>query len=801
MSSKKDQLTKLMSLNNAQADEYLARFASELQSSIKALPGNDDILEKLDLLESFIYKVPALALQVVDFVLSHPSPATPKTTLLGEFPGKSHKDLILKCLNLLNRIRYHEPDGVLERLAPLVASREETVLHKAKEVLRSFARFDLNLLTQSEIGYRPQAKALEFVQRWPVAQQLENLDFVEVALQEILGSSVEGTSMENPDSISLRFASVQPNEFLKNLRREAMDLIYHIYTRTSDQSEQIRLVRILQYAARTPHMGPYGDDVAQMILDDTRVIIGIYRKMLFDDGDQLVAHVGLAHEIENTLGFYDQNTPVADEARQLRSAILADRFYQIFHLLVGTDRGFAENVSWHDAEATRSAAIDHMIDSVDASTLGQWIEDLNCIAAQAEVIGGWEFRHFDYFLRSLAKQKPALAQEVLNNALEHDSMLTLFAADLLDGFRDSGEVGIWDLVVDRIVRKGEPRYVSAIIWSLGTNRLADLENVIRERDLDLIEDTVRERNELAFLARCDEELPQLRSAIMNTLVRLYWRDPHRIEALIISELEGHPTFKRAQLSSIHTGLLREWIDCGQFSPEGIESLKRWLIEFIDLNWDAQSLLLNMARGDLQTALDVFWERIKKHAALEGPAFGAGRYDAIPFNFNRDLVAYLSGHPELQTRVWEWVEGMTPEHFRYNWDLSRFLNGIHAAHQLESALIEKGDDASLEKALALADHSTSGNIELLMEIVRRTDNEKILGEISAQLYATGVVMGEDGIAGAWESKKEMISRYLEDESERVRRFAEQMIKDLEESIKQERIHVAERREIRRIEFEG
>jgi hypothetical protein len=790
-----------MRLNNPQADEYLTRFASELQSSIEALPGNDDILEKLELLESFVYKAPAVALRVIDFVLSHPSSATTITTPLGEIEGRHHKDLVLKCLDLLSDIRYLDPDGVLERLVPLVVSQDETIGKKSKEVLRSFAKFDLNLLTKSAIGYGPQAKALEFVRRWPVSQRLENLDFVEVVLQEILGSSVEGTSMENPDSISIGFAPVQPNDFLKDIRRQTMELIYQTYLGTSNQSQQIRLVRVLQHAAHAPHMGPYGDDVAQMILDDTRVIIGIYRKMLFDDGDQLVGHAGLAHEIEDTLSFYEQDIPVADEARQLRSAILSDRFYQLFRLLVGADRGFAEGVSWEEAETSRSTDIDHKIDSIEASNLGQWTEDLNRIASQAEVIGGWEFRHFDYFLRSLGKRKPALALEILNDALEHDRALTLFAADLLEGFRDGGEVGIWDLAVEQIVRKGEPRYVSAIAWSLTINRHAELENEIRERDLSLIEDVVREQNELAFLVRCNEELPQLRSSLMNALARLYYRDQHRIEALIVSELDRHPEFKRVQLLAIHTGLLRGWIDCGRFSPEGAEFLKQWLIEFIDLDWNAQNLLLNIARGNLQTALDVFRERIKRHELLERSAFAAERYEAIPFNLNRKLTTYLSRHPELYAKISEWVENMTADHFRSSWNLSRFLSAIHATHKVQSALIEKGDDASLEKALALANPSVGRNIQLLMEIVRRTDNARILGEVSALLYSTGVVWGEDGIAVAWEGKKKILSKYLEDESERVRGFAGKMIKSLEESIKQERVRVAEDREIRRIEFEG
>jgi len=70
-----------------------------------------------------------------------------------------------------------------------------------------------------------------------------------------------------------------------------------------------------------------------------------------------------------------------------------------------------------------------------------------------------------------------------------------------------------------------------------------------------------------------------------------------------------------------------------------------------------------------------------------------------------------------------------------------------------------------------------------------------------MYATGVVSGEYGIAGAYEKKAEKLKKYVADESERVRIFVNRMIKSFQESAKRERQRADEEKQLRRIEFKG
>ena len=117
------------------------------------------------------------------------------------------------------------------------------------------------------------------------------------------------------------------------------------------------------------------------------------------------------------------------------------------------------------------------------------------------------------------------------------------------------------------------------------------------------------------------------------------------------------------------------------------------------------------------------------------------------------------------------------------------------------LIEKGDDDSLMKA-GRATHSIEGaNFDLCIEIIRRTDNKRILNQVESNMYATGVVSGEYGIAKAYEDKAKALEKYMDNESGRVRKFVARMIKSFQESAKRERQRADEQRQLRQIEFEG
>jgi hypothetical protein len=53
-----------------------------------------------------------------------------------------------------------------------------------------------------------------------------------------------------------------------------------------------------------------------------------------------------------------------------------------------------------------------------------------------------------------------------------------------------------------------------------------------------------------------------------------------------------------------------------------------------------------------------------------------------------------------------------------------------------------------------------------------------------IYTTGVVSGEYGLAEAYKNKAKMLEKYKNDESDRVKKFAERMISSFLDSAKRE-----------------
>ena len=89
----------------------------------------------------------------------------------------------------------------------------------------------------------------------------------------------------------------------------------------------------------------------------------------------------------------------------------------------------------------------------------------------------------------------------------------------------------------------------------------------------------------------------------------------------------------------------------------------------------------------------------------------------------------------------------------------------------------------------------------MKIVGLTDNKNVLGHVRSLLSATGVVSGEDGIARAYESKATVMKEYFDNENPRIKKFAKEMHDNFLEGAKADLKRVAERKQLRKIEFEG
>jgi hypothetical protein len=277
----KQLLARLMSLNNPEADRQLQDFAMKIKSEIEKSTNNNEIFENLDLLEGFVYKVPTVAVQIIDYLFSHSFPAPIQKTDFGDLEGKTSDEILIKCLGLLDRLRYISTEDVLRLLSCLVTHPSPKVKAKALEILKNLAQYDFTLLSKTNLGYTPQRKVLDFIAAWSPEERLQNFDFINTATERLLSSSVEGLSGSS-EAITFNFAAVKPSNELKQIRKEIINFAYNFYKQLSNNEQKLKLLQIFDEAVRTPLHVAYGDDVAAMIAESWKYIVNIYKEILFN---------------------------------------------------------------------------------------------------------------------------------------------------------------------------------------------------------------------------------------------------------------------------------------------------------------------------------------------------------------------------------------------------------------------------------------------------------------------------------------------------------------------------------------
>ncbi len=225
-----------------------------------------------------------------------------------------------------------------------------------------------------------------------------------------------------------------------------------------------------------------------------------------------------------------------------------------------------------------------------------------------------------------------------------------------------------------------------------------------------------------------------------------------------------------------------------------------MIDGADVQWaneDTAGLAFVRIRETEQQRLD---EVMTRRLARKSEGDSEEQAEIVPFEF-QGLEAALSKDPQLaisKCLVW-FAQDRAEFRFRGGSLLGRaFPTCTPAFAAALGELIKGGGDTEADFALALLQNylgstSTDG---VLKEIVSRFPHDDYkLGGVRTSINCTVAVSGEFGLAEAWRVKRESLTRWLTDERQAVKSFAEQHIAELDRMIVAERRRVEAERERR------
>lgn len=794
-------LRKLMLLNNPAVIKKLEEIATGIKKEIETAKNNDIIYERLELINEFIYSIPDTAFAICKFIINNPKPNNPKTLGSLKVYGKTHKDLVLKCAELIGDIRYYKTEQSLEILAELTESEEKEISQKSRDVITSIAKYNYHALKNT--GLKAQSITIDFAEK---NYRKVNLEVIKNILTALLSPSFEGSEMKNPDTFSWVSGTLVVSDELKDIRNRAIKLIFKAFTDEKNIKSKVSILQIIDTALRFPHSSKYGEDFEDMIAENANGIIDDFYKIVFDEKGKIIASLPVVAEIESQLNWMVRR-PVEKAKKNAKNFIELlnkDELYITYRLLAVSMRDYKNEMDYKTAKEERKKEIEKVLNKIGATNIQKYRDMFEEIGNSLDRKDYWEWQELSGLLIRIASEKPQLAQELLKSK----TLLSTFFEEFMAGFRKSKNWPLWDQYYKEALKKKDIQLIVQLFSSFfPANGTVEL---VRQEDVEILANAIEGKGELKDFNIPGLKNRQLHNAIMLSVATVYNFDPKGIESLISKEIKLNPEIADSIISNIELGIIREQINLDNWEETSIDQILEYTTVVNDLDYDLQSLMKTIAQRYPDKIMDIFSKRIEleiKDRKKRKP-FEINQYEAIPYHFDEDLARILSDNPNYHTKIQSLVKKMiNPQNVTYNWNASELIKKIGGQEyqKIITDLIASKDETNLKIALELLRSFEKPNMELIFRIIKNCSGPKssVWKPASAQFFNSGVVSGEYGLRDYYQGVLQEVEKVKEAEKENdnIQLFTKDLIVSLKDYIERETKRVEEEKIVRKIEFES
>jgi ppGpp synthetase/RelA/SpoT-type nucleotidyltranferase len=719
-------------------------------------------------------------------------PAMPIETDFGSFRGHTADEVTDAALDILDFLRFVDVDATFETLCSIAPGATDE--KEKKRIDESVERLSRNNLDAwRKVGPAIQTALVSRVSALEPDERKLLFPVIVSVCRNALESEVSGTSA-GLNTVTFHRGAVAVSNELIATRKKALSILQTIYAEAEDDEHRHDAFDAMLAATRTPSAGAYGDDLLKVILTDETAIVQFFTKRAAAESFEMLQH------IEHTFWWmYRRNRtappgPLAALAPDMdamnvaiirfRDAANARQDFVVHKTLVGFESVFPihwqqENADYREREAYRTQVIERFVAEITDANADEWLQIVKrCASTKSNDLA--TFPTFINFLKRISAAKPDLALRYLRAAHEE---LANFLPAFLEGLDESSARQEARTLVSEWIEQG--RYLRQIGWRF---RLA------REVDADDI-------RALSVKALGAEDAV----AVIETTVAIVAR----------AEFAGSPLVNEVYVPSIRFLSERKdarWLNDAWFqraskpffealtAPQAEVTLDN-LVFWPKVDWHMEEILGAIALNHHDLVWQFFRKRLAQEPQAEGP-----RYEAIPYEFH-EPAARLRRNPERAVdNVRDWDDGANP--------LFRFHGGRLLAIAFPTvpecfeakllSLLEAEGEAAFRFVAGIMENYkgepfTHRICRALIDAVPENDDR--LSSVEVALLNTGVVSGEFGMVEAYQAKKDAVASWLEDPRPKVRAFAEQYRRMLDNRIASEQQQAEERRALRRLDFEG
>jgi hypothetical protein len=558
-------------------------------------------------------------------------------------------------------------------------------------------------------------------------------------------------------------------------------LLKSFYDLAPDVSRKLSVVRAMMEATRMPNRGKFGDDVAEMVSDNTVHVLNFFADILPSQPLPIMQQI----EHDAYWRFYHAPTEaVKVTALRIRSLLESFPEYAIYRDLIGFQSIFhpwegdrQSRTGFAAIERYRSARAIEYADSVDDGSWPEWRPRIiEFSRTKSDDLA--TFPKFYEFLEAFAKRRPDLALILLRENLND---VRDFAIPLLRGiWGTSKRAELRSLVFDWIEKDQLLTPITKLF--------------IKDDDID--RDILHRVLAKQLAAKDIYGLVQFVSVAVSN----YESYPDLVSSVMLPAIEAisaqnnaswvHELWFRPELGAVVKGL----------SGKERERFVECLLSAPSIDFHEEAILVPIAEDDPERVIRLFGQRIER----ENAGVGGRDYQAIPHSFHQ-LQKVLEKFPEIAIRM-----------VRSWFDLDRPLFQYREA-KLLSNIFPDFPDYFAKELIAMTRTDSIKDIEFVLAVLRSYDGQGFLhdvcraavealpadhpslSEVYAVIYTTGMTSGEYGMAEAYDAKAKNLSAWLNDPSDKVKRFAKEAIAALTATSRDERRRANEEIELRKHKF--
>ena len=700
----------------------------------------------------------------------------PIKTPFGFSTGKSYIDVLVIALRILTSLPHSEANKIFLLLCKLYIDRNND--SEIKHILNAVEQITRYKLTELyEANLYVQSKICNQIAEMDENRMKQLIPVVVKALSTILEVKIEDLVVNGSIVNSHRRALPYSVE-LVNLRVKAFNLFEKMYSLAPTVKQRKNIFNSMWERISFQPPAGWNRQLEKMIINDANRIIN-FCTIIAQNGDfEILQEMEYSvfwlyrdyHRSANSdideIDFSEMVVKLLDHISTFRILLNEDSEYVIYKTLIGYNSVYS--IDWERVDidpdiqnAYRKQQIKIYSESIQLNNSSEWLNRSKHCASNTsnDPITFLDFRDF---LEILGKKNPLIVIQWISNL---DNNLERFVTSMLIGLSKSDEKCKVKELLQNLIN--DNRYLSAIAKAQRKLDNPDINILfqIAERAIENSEsEPLAEIVVIAVKNRTDKNLEEFQKLGLRCieyctkLNETRWVDC--ISELIIDSTVFFDSLKYRQVKII---------------------LKN--IELLDtLEYSAQILLEKIADNHPKLIVKLLIKRL----LIEQESY-VSNYQAIPYKF-RWFGKSIQKYPSFVVKQTRKQFDENNKLFRF--EVGRLIRTIFPefSAQLESQLFElinSGSDKNINFVIQILLTCRGDKLpySLIKKIISTLSEDDIrLNEIENIFMSTGVVKGRYGISEVYMKRKNEIETWLNSDDAKIRNFAENFTRTLDQHLK-------------------